>query len=311
MLIPLVEETRQSVAATLASPDFLRMAAALRVRDRDRECDRLVATLTTSNGLQTTLKAIKDGVAADTAGCAPGVFERYLLLRQAGQVLSALDSLAVSADVKRLFCEEIRFVAAPPAKATFEVRRGRYAAHCELATLRRFPAGQFHWTLSGLPRSWVLKVRGRERLVLLYWIARRLGGFGPLFFPHLNANRKNRWLTETESNRSYYRMAESLRLQPAVKGMIASSWLRSPDTLKVSPPLAWMNRTIAENGGLVVIRGPADPDCGVLSKSPERQRLFDEGTFKPTIGLVIWPRQAMLDWAARHPELAPQRPATV
>ena len=79
----------------------------------------------------------------------------------------------------------------------------------------------------------------------------------PVFFPHLNAHRKNRWvLTEDESNRSYYRMAQSLVRQPHVKGLVASSWLHSSDTFVVSPHLAWMNRTFLENGGLVVRDGP-------------------------------------------------------
>jgi hypothetical protein len=65
-----------------------------------------------------------------------------------------------------------------------------------------------------------------------------------------------------------------------------------------------MNRVFLENGGLVVVMGLADADCGVLSRSPERKKLYDAGLFKPTTGLVIWPRRAMLDWAARHPELA-------
>ena len=128
-----------------------------------------------------------------------------------------------------------------------------------------------------------------------------------MFFPHLNANRRNRWLTEGESNRSYYRMAQSMRLQPEIKGLVASSWLRSPATLKVSPQLAWMNRTVLDHGGLVVTMGPADPGCGVLERSPERQRLYEAGLFQPTIGLAVWPRQAMLDWADAHPELAQQR----
>jgi hypothetical protein len=312
MLTSLVDETRWHVAAATAEPEVARVAEVLQRRGLDAECDRLVAGLTTSNGLQSALKAIKSQVLAETAAGSAGVFERCVLLRHAEGVFAALEALPVSGDVKRLFCDEIRFVAAPPAKATFEVMRGRFAAQCELVTLRRFPAGQFHWTLSGLPRSWVLKVKGRQRLTLLYWVARRLRGFGPVFFPHLNANRRNRWLTETESNRSYYRMAESMRLQPGIRGLVASSWLRSPDTLAVSPQLAWMNRTVLDNGGLVVVMGPADPGCGVLSQSPERQRLYDEGTFKPTIGLVVWPRDAMIDWATRHPELGqPRKPITV
>lgn len=308
MLAPLIEDTRRAIEAALAEPDLERVAAALRRSHIEETCDALVTAVTTFNGMQAALKAIRIELSEEPSAPLTGVFERLLLLRQARKALPQIDSLPVSEDVKRLFCEEFRYVARPPRQVTFHVMRARFVAQCELASLRRFPAGQFHWTVSGLPRSWVMKVKGRDRLRLLYWIARRMRGFGPVFFPHLNANRRNRWLTELEANRSYYRMAQSMMFQPAVKGLVASSWLRSPDTAKVSPHLEWVNRTMLENGGLVVVMGPADPDCGVLTGSLERRRLYDAGVFKPTIGLTIWPRDAMLAWAERHPELRREDP---
>lgn len=308
MLTPLVDETHRAVVRSLAEPDLVRVAEALKRRLLDEECDRLVAALTTHNGFQAALNAKKEAVSADIAASAAGSFERLLLLRQAQKALPRIESQPVSDDVKRLFCEEFQYVATPPGRASFDVTKGSFAALCELTTLRRFPAGQFHWNVSGLPRSWVLKVKGRERLTLLYWIARKLKGFGPMFCAHLNANRKNWALTERQANRSYYRMAKSLERQPAVKGMMASSWFRSPDTFKVSPHMAWMNRTYLENGGLLVNMGPADPDCGVFVGSAERKRLYEAGEFTPTLGLVVWPREAMIDWALRHPELESQEP---
>jgi hypothetical protein len=305
MLTPLIEDTRRALQTSLAAPPLVELASRLQRHHQDEACARIIASITTSNGLQSRLKAIKDELAADLTESAAGSFERLLLMRRQLEALPHIATLPVSDDVKRLFCEEFQYVAAPPRSAALDTSRGSFVALCEVATLRRFPAGQLHWNLSGLPRSWVLKVRGRARLTLLAWIAGRLRGFRPVFFPHLNAHRRSRWiLTEQESNRSYYRMAQSMIQQPDVKGLVASSWLHSPDTFAVSPHLAWMNRTFLENGGLVVIMGPADPDCGVLSRSPERKKLYEEGTFKPTTGLVVWPRRAMLDWAARHPELA-------
>lgn len=307
MLTPLTEHTRVALARSLADPALVEVAAALQRHQLDSTCQSIVGSITTANGQQSRLKTIKDDLAADTPAWSAGSFERLLILREQQKALPRLASLPVSDDVKRLFCEEFQYVASPPGSAVFDVSRGSFVALCEVATLRRFPAGQMHWNLSGLPRSWVLQVKGRERLTLLAWIAAKLHGFRPVFFPHLNPNRANRWmLTEQESNRSYYRMAQSLAHQPDVKGLVASSWLHSPDTFAASPHLAWMNRTFVENGGLVVLMGPADPDCGVLSRSPERKKLYDAGLFKPTTGLVIWPRREMLEWAERHPELGDQ-----
>ncbi len=301
MLTPLIERTRLALACSLADSPLVEIASTLRQHGVDDECRRIVARITTANGLQSRLQAIRQELAPTSSA---GVFERLLILRAQQQTLSRIASLPVSDDVKRLLCEEFQYVAAPPRGASFDAAKGSFVALCEVATLRRFPAGQLHWNLSGLPRSWTLKVKGRERLALLAWIAGKLHGFRPVFFPHLNAHRKNRWiLTEDESNRSYYRMAQSLVLQPEVKGLVASSWLHSPDTFAASPHLAWMNRTFLENGGLVVVMGAADPDCGVLSRSPERKKLYEAGLFKPTTGLVLWPRREMIAWAERHPEL--------
>ncbi len=303
MLPALLDETRRLIAESLADPVLARVAAALRRRDLESTCDGLLAAITTANGLQGRLNAIKRDLSRGLEGAGAGAFERVLLLRRASAALQEIPGLPVGDGVKHAFCDEFRFVARPPQRASFDVSRGSFVSLCEVATLRRFPAGQFHFARSGLPRSWVLKVKGRQRLVLLYWIARRLGGVAPVFFPHLNPNRENRRLIELEANRSYYRMAQSLAQQPDVRGIVASSWLRSPDTFKVSPHLAWMNATMLANGGLVVIMGPADPNEGVLAKSAERRAQYEAGTFRPTTGLAIWPRDAVLAWAARHPEL--------
>ena len=54
---------------------------------------------------------------------------------------------------------------------------------------------------------------------------------------------------------------------------------------------------------ILATMGPADPSCGVLHRSPESKRAYDEGRLKPTLGLVIWPRDEMLAWARTRPDL--------
>jgi hypothetical protein len=302
MLPLLCDDVRRRVEAALEDPALTRAADGL---DRERVDaamgQRLVADISEHE------LRVRDRILALRAsiGAAEGSLERLLLLRAALDALPRIASLPVSDDVQRLFYEAFDYVAVPPRGAAFDAARGRFIALCKLTSLRRFPAGQFHWEMSGVPRSWLLKARGRDRWTLLWWMATRFKGFGPVFFIHVNANRKNRHvLTEQEADRSYFRMARSIALQPEVKGLVASSWLNSPDTSSVSPHLEWMNRTFKDNGALVVTIGPADPDCGVLTRSPERKKGFEAGTFKPTVGLVIWPRDAMLAWAAAHPDFA-------
>jgi hypothetical protein len=127
--------------------------------------------------------------------------------------------------------------------------------------------------------------------------------FGPAFVIHTGVGGKNYLLLEREAERSYYRMAQSMAMQPRMIGLITSSWLHSPDTFAISPHLAWLNRVFRENGAVLATMGPADADCGVLHRSPERRRAYEEGRLKPTLGLVIWPRDAMLAWARTRPDL--------
>jgi hypothetical protein len=235
------------------------------------------------------------------------VFERVLLLRAWARSLDQVPSLPLPDSVKRLIGEEVQFVAAPPpiALPRFELDTSGFVAFSKLATLRRFPAGQFHWEVSGFPRSWLFKVPLRALPMVTYYLAVRMRGFAPAIVIHLNANRKDRAaLLERESNRSYFRMAQSVALQPEIRGLVTSSWLHSPDTMAVSPHLTALNRVFLENGALVTAMGAADVNSGVFARSPERRRLFEEGRFKPTNGLVVWPRAEMLRWATAHPELA-------
>jgi len=299
MLLQACDATRERLTAALGTPELAAAAVALDLAGVDVVRGHRIM-LGVSEPLETrapiqALAAFASGPALDTA---PGAIERLLLLRSASRSLQQVPGLPVSDDVKRLLLEAFDDIAAPRRGIAFDAARGSFVALAKLVTLRRFPAGQFHWERSGIPRSWVLKVKGRERLALLYMITKTMKGFAPVFFIHLNAHRKNRFmLTEREADRSYRRMAESMRLQPDIKGLVASSWLNSRDTFAVSPHLEWMNRTFVANGALEVTMGPADPDSGVLARSPERRRAYESGAFRPTTGLVVWPREAMLAWA--------------
>jgi hypothetical protein len=95
-----------------------------------------------------------------------------------------------------------------------------------------------------------------------------------------------------------------MALQPAVRGLLIASWFHSPETFRVSPHLAWTNRTPTEHGAVLTTIGRAAPADGFLVGSRERSRLFAAGEFRPATALLIWPRAAFLAWAAAHPELA-------
>src|SRR5690349_302419 len=231
-----------------------------------------------------------------------GSFERFVLGRAVLHFEGGLQSAAVPPIVKRITCRDLGRLADD--RAPLDLSDSRFAALCKLATLRRFAAGQFDWERSGLPRSWLPRVRPLSALMrLLSQVALEWRAFAPAFFVHMPVARPVHALLEREALRAYFRMAQSMALQPDVRGLIASAWLHSPATFEISPHLAWLNKTFADHGAIMATMGPAAPDCGVFDKSEERQRAFREGRFRPTLGLIVWRRRDVLAWAAAHPEL--------
>lgn len=291
----------------LESPPLSSVVRALaNARIDDDAIVRAVSAVTENPATLKPLKAILARVSSSDPSLPAGAFERVVLLRALRANLGHLATYPVSDSVKRLYGDEVRFLAAsaPSAIGRVDLTKNVFAGLAKVATLRRFPAGQMTWEVSGIPRSWLPKVpvQHMPRVLEYLW---KLGGLAPAFVPHLSATRKDRVaLVERETNRSWYRMAQSMQLQPEIRGLVASSWLHSPDTMQATPHMIAFSRAPLENGALVVRHHRADLECGVFYRSPERKKLYEEGRFVPTHGLVIWPRKEMLAWAEAHPELA-------
>ena len=304
MLSPSLERVRDGCAQTLASKELSAVEHVLRlVGISARECVREAAQISDDPDTRTRLHRIHDAVVHEAPALPLGSFERFVLLHTIEQSLDRVAREPVALSVKRLWCDALLRFTDP--RTTIRISDQRFLALCKIASLRRFPAGQFDWEPSGLPRSWVPRVRPASALLkVLSLLALRWRGFTPAFYVHVTVTRPVHALLEREAEKAYHLMAQSMQLQPDIKGMIASSWFHSPDTYQIAPHLSWLNRVFLENGGLVSTMGRASADCGVFHRSPDRQQAFDEGRFKPTLGLIIWPRTEMLAWAARHPELS-------
>jgi hypothetical protein len=223
--------------------------------------------------------------------------ERWLLVRQG---LDAIDSPAMArlADsARRLTCEAIASLSEndPWLQTNLVASNVRFRELAKIVTGRRFCAGLFHWEECGIRRSWLFNVPPRDWMRFARTLV-KMGGLGPMMFLHLNPRRLSPHLSEPEISRSLAVIADSLDRRPDLRGVAAASWIRSPDTHRVSPRLAAVNAPILAGGGSVTTVGAAPDDCGVFASSERRRRLHHEGKFTPTIGLVLWPRAAVLDW---------------
>ena len=257
-----------------------------------------------TSGDQGPIRRLKDTVASAVGE--GHALERFLLLHTALAHLDQVSGLPVSEDVKRRFGAAFSFFADPADRrwrANFEVGGSSFLSLCKLATLRRFPAGEWEWEVSGLPRSWLMQV-APTHVPRLAMSLLTLGGFSPLVFPHLGVLRPKRiMLVEKEINRSYYQIASSVERQPSIRGLIASAWFFAPAAYESSPHLSWLATFFQNNGGSVIPM-KARRDHGSVSRNGNQPGKHDANAASDApMGLVLWPREQMLSWAAAHPEL--------
>jgi hypothetical protein len=250
------------------------------------------------------LLSIRDLVLSSGGAAAQqGILQRTLLLRAALQSLDQIPHLPVEDSVKHLFCKEYVFYANPPegALAKFECNTHPFLTMVKLALLTRFPAGQQQWEISGLPRSWLPRLRLGHALKALSYFATKARAFHPYFVPHLAVSSTTvAFMAEREFMKSFYRMAASLENQPAIRGIMAFSWLHSRETHRVSPHLAFLNRPFLESGGFYADLGPAPENAGFLARDVNRAALYRSGQYRPTLALITCTREQALAWRCSH-----------
>ncbi|MGD1095853.1 MAG: polysaccharide deacetylase family protein [Bryobacteraceae bacterium] len=241
------------------------------------------------------------------AGKADFGFERVLLLEAALGSLDRLTDARLDLATQALVCNQYEFFVNPGEdwRHRFDSSSYSYRAYAGMSLLDRIPAGRLDWEISGIPRSWIPKIRRRDLPRVLRAIATKIGGFKPVVFTHL-AFRQTPFATlrESDVNASYLRIARCLALRPELKAIVTASWFYSAETHRVSPHLRWTTRMFEENGGIVSDLGRCPEDAGFLVGSIERQKLYESGDYKPTEGVILWPRRAVLEWLSKQPDAA-------
>jgi len=262
-----------------------------------RQASASLQAVTENASTQAPIRELK-AVLGDAAGV--DALERLLLFHATACALPRVDELRVHDSVKRLLRTEMESL--PVARGTLRVGTYDFVWAARMATLRRFPAGPMDWVISGVPRSWMWQA-GTGMFRLGWFTATRLRGFRPCFVMHVARRPRSRALVlEKEVNRSYYRMARSLELQPEMRALVAAAWFHDPRAEAHYPHLSALSRPYRENGGIIVPLGPASLDSGVLEGNAQRRRQVEAGELSYRVGLAIWPRNEAIAWARAHPE---------
>ena len=180
---------------------------------------------------------------------------------------------------------------------------GLHSLRCDfrIVAFNRIPAGVEHFEVGGVPRSLLWKGGGAQAAPLLALFA-RAGGVKPFYVGHLAHGIPPRAFLLVYNERAQAEwqrnVAASLQMNPHIRGFIASGWFYDPQLASVSPHLAFLGEGSVAHGAVLARVGPTEGAIKyALTRSPERQRLYDGGKYLPTSHAVIWTREAMLKWA--------------
>ncbi len=136
----------------------------------------------------------------------------------------------------------------------------------------------------------------------LKWLSavREVGLNGVLYEIHTDSNdpylmsefNEDGWIA------CYRRIAEQFKLDE-VQGITGTSWFFDPKLAAISPRLAYLRNIIVDNGGISINAGSNESSIESATRtSPTRRELYNKGEYLPTAYTLIWPRAAMLEWAA-------------
>ncbi len=288
-----VVSTREIIEQFLGGPDVLAVAgqAAQSGLNAD-EAPALVESIVEARALPARWAPVWEGF-----GDSQALLGRWLLALAAHRSLERIPEAPVAAEVRELILRSYQRIVESSRKddGFFLPGSREFRETAEIALLRRFVAGQLHWTISGVPRSWPLRMNWRDalRTVGTVW---RMGGWRPCFEAHL-PKRNATFVIESHFKRSHLLMAQSMELQPGIRGLIGSSWFYSDETVEITPHLAWLRNFYLANGAILVHLGLAARDAGFLDGSAKRRELYENGTYRPRNAMIVWPRGAMLSWA--------------
>ncbi len=171
----------------LASPEFARIARGLgQMGLKDDDYITRTRLLAQGHPNVSSLQDWKEGLCKTGVAIDLCLLERFLLLSTAVSTIGEVPNLPVAHSVKRHILHEFKFFAYPDLEWLELLSAGSasFQAFCRIVLLQRFPAGQWHWERSGLPRSWLFKAPVLVWAELWWFVTVKLGGFGPLVETH-------------------------------------------------------------------------------------------------------------------------------
>lgn len=170
-----------------------------------------------------------------------------------------------------------------------------------IAALKMLPTSSIcHLERSGLPRRFLLCGGVSQACYGLKTLFVDLrGNYKQLFELHMDDRRTQPHFLEAGWIRLYEEVAKEMICHPEISGVFAQSWFWDKAVGDISKNTQYL-RDIPEQGGAKFFKlSGNDAEHRAALKNKKRKRLYIEGQYKPTGYLMIWPRQALLEWYRR------------
>lgn len=149
-----------------------------------------------------------------------------------------------------------------------------------------------------VPRSVLLSGGAGQALRMARYFAAAGLRAGPYFEIHTHTPMLDGF-TPAGWDRCYGLIADLLHSRPDIMGMVGGSWFYDPALATITPRLAYLADTPIAGGAFRVRFGASQADRDLATAtSASRRALVERGEYIPTRWLLIWPRAALLRWAA-------------
>ena len=183
---------------------------------------------------------------------------------------------------------------------------GRHSMRCDfrIVGFGRTPAGVSHIDVGGMPRRllWSGDAAQAWHAAMLLL---RAGGHAPFYVSHLAHGISPMaflLIYTREAQEAYHRtVADCLRMNPHVRGFLATSWWFDPALSSVAPHLTFLREGSLAHGAVLLRAGSTEgAQKNALAHSPRRQRMYATGEYLPVSYAVVWTRSALLKWASSN-----------
>ena len=303
-----IESSAELCRAALATDPLASLGQLFLAPQNPQACFDLVLGIPYDARRMEVLRRLKRD-AGERGHSAPFAVERFLALQAFLVALPLLQQMPLPDSIKRQFCITCRDIASttqPDPRLALEghpvprARPNRDATPIPCRPMQlRCHAPHAVW--------WLLKAHPLDLSGFIQELCLGMRGVGPFVEPHINYWRANQMvLLKREHERAIWRIAQFVEEQPAIKGLVSSSWLYGVATGEQSPHLAWLREFFAAENALIIDAGPvtAFAERGFLVGNELRRQQYASGVFRPRETIVLWRRTDMLAWARRHPEYA-------